>query len=169
MNTKIIKQQFIIFSVLFVGSFTASAQMADLKLVSSAAKTISNNTHSVDFTIGECVTANISNAFNVFTIGFLQPSNIQIPAAAAASNNVLLYPVPAVTEINYLLNDSAFLPTGAQILSSSGSILQSVIIPANLQNGQIFKFNISTLSSGIYRIRFFNSTGQIRVGRFIKF
>jgi len=148
---------------------SAYAQLPDLKLVSSGASTISNNTHSIDFTIGEAVTSSFSSNVNLFTIGFLQPQVAQTMAPLPNNTNlIVVYPVPAVNQINYLVNDPAFIPTTGQILSMAGSILQSKTIAAGVQTGQVFSFNIAGLSGGIYRMRFFNSTGNIRVGQFIK-
>lgn len=149
---------------------SACAQLPDLRLVSSASLTISNTTHSVDFAVGETVASNFINNINLFTIGFLQPLVSQAPAPLPnGSNFIVLYPVPAVNQISYFINDPDFIPTTGQILSMSGSILQSKTIAAGLQTGQVFTFNITGLSSGNYRIRFFNSLGNIRVGKFIKF
>jgi hypothetical protein len=167
MKIKFTKQKLTILLISFILLHSATAQLPDLKLTSSSGATIINANYNIDFTIGEIVTTNISNNLNLFTIGFLQPFNQPAPAPNI-SNFVLLYPVPAVNEINYLLTDTGFIPIMAQIISMSGSVLQTKQIAAGFQTGQPFKFNITSLSTGQYRIRFFNSNGNIRVGTFIK-
>ena len=167
MNYRFLKQKISVLLFLFIVGHTVIAQIPDLKLTAAAAHTISNNTYSIDFTIGESATANVGNAFSVFTIGFLQPV-VQQQLVAASSNFVLLYPVPATNEINYIFSDLAFSPTAAQILNITGSVIKSATIPTNIQTGQALKFNIASLPSGIYRIRFINSLGETKVSTFIK-
>ena len=82
-------------------------------------------------------------------------SHVELVNFSADVNSITLYPNPVQDKVSIVTSDSKLLNTQAKISTASGATIRTILI-TNLRQ----ELNLSSLSKGVYFIRFSNGTVQ---------
>ncbi|MCL4857542.1 MAG: T9SS type A sorting domain-containing protein, partial [Flavobacteriales bacterium] len=110
--------------ILLLTTFGANAQSISNQVVSSYGLSAVNGTAQTDVTIGEPVTATVSDGNNTLTQGFHQTKLIITTISEnEKTNNYQFYPNPVNEVLNFNFTNSNNEPVGLQLFDINGKIL----------------------------------------------
>jgi hypothetical protein len=158
------------FGIIFY-ALMALGQDHRLEVVSSAGGYFENNNISVSWTLGETIIDTWVNE----TLGIIVSSGFHqgdykitsIPEVPITEYNVQLFPNPTTHFVNLQLEMPQVDRVNIVLVDISGrAIIQDEFLPA--ANEFIYTLNVTTLKSGLYLIRVYAGSGQVKVLKFIK-
>ncbi len=112
--------------ILLLTTFGANAQSISNQVISSYGLNAANGTAQTDVTIGEPVTATISNANNTLTQGFYQTNLIVTTVSENENtNHYQFYPNPVTEKLNLMFSNPNQEVIDLQLFDVSGKLLWS--------------------------------------------
>jgi hypothetical protein len=139
-----------------------SAQTLDRQVIGTTGGSATSSGVTLDYTVGEVVTATAVSGTLILTQGFQQPST-QAPSSAppvAISLNYSLYPNPTNNWINFDLQTEVPLLFGLRLVDALGRFVSDQA-PTPLPAGQhTFRFDLRPLPAGTYFLQLYTPDGQ---------
>ena len=130
--------------LLSVGLFLLAVSVNAQQVISAQGNSYSNASHTIDYTIGETVTATVSNGSNDLTQGFHQ-TNVVITNVEDLDANILvnIFPNPTSDFVN--LSVEKFEGLTLQIYDAAGKLVEQTELSQSLTS-----FKVSHYSNGTY-------------------
>lgn len=130
--------------LLSVGLFLLAVSVNAQQVISTQGNSYSNASHTIDYTIGETVTATVSNGSNDLTQGFHQ-TNVVITNVEDLDANILvnIFPNPTSDFVN--LSVEKFEGLTLQIYDAAGKLVEQTELSQSLTS-----FKVSHYSNGTY-------------------
>lgn len=130
--------------LLSVGLFLLAVSVNAQQVISTQGNSYSNASHTIDYTIGETVTATVSNGSNDLTQGFHQ-TNVVITNVEDLDANILvnIFPNPTSDFVNLLIEK--FEGLTLQIYDAAGKLVEQTELSQSLTS-----FKVSHYSNGTY-------------------
>lgn len=148
-----VRMKKILFGLLLLNS-AVCAQEISPQVVNTTGGTAAIGNITLEWNVGESVGATfLFNSNGSITSGQLQPLEVTINVEEKEYAQVILYPVPAMRELNISASDNIshiriYDTTGRLVLLASPNQKQTLI-------------DVSAISTGIYQVILYNSNGQI--------
>lgn len=141
-------------SNLLIVALSATTIAQSQEVVSSSGNSLSNSNGTIDYTVGEVITATHSNSSTI-TQGFHQ-TNWSLAGIEDQTPNVevILYPNPVSTILN--IETSAFNNTTYELFDATGKIVRK----GNL-NGLTTQIDVHGIEPGPYNLRLSNNDNSI--------
>ncbi len=150
------------------GPFLA-AQSFSPSVVSAGGGRVATTEMTLDWTLGEALVGDFSNASDRLTVGFHQPSiKVEIvktspfeaeersAAAAKTAFSTACWPNPATESVTARVEAAGWPTATVQLTDAAGRVIQKMDRPTNAD----FQINLSDCSNGQYFLHFFSPDGQ---------
>lgn len=122
-----------------IGLFLLGASVNAQEVISSQGNSYSNATHSIDYTIGEPVTATASNGVNDLTQGFHQ-TNLTITSVEDLDANISvnLFPNPTSEFVNLTVDKYEDLTL--RLFDASGKLVKELALNQSLTSVKVSEY-----------------------------
>ena len=145
---------------LFLLNSAVYAQEISPQVVNATGSTATIGSITLEWNVGEIISATfLSNSSGSITSGQLQPQDGIIGVEEKVNAQVILYPVPALHELNISSADNI---THVRIYDTTGRL-----VFLESPNQKQIVIDVSANSAGIYQVILYNSTGQIILNKSI--
>lgn len=154
------KTQTLVISLLFCGIALSNAQT----IVATSGNTYSNNSNTINFTLGEIIISTYSNANTEITQGFHQTSLKVIPVIDLNQGfTILVYPNPT-SEFIYIESSRLVKDYHLEIYDTDGRL-----VIRKRMNELSTSINISQYPTAIYFLRILDANqNKVKVSKIIK-
>ncbi len=146
-----------------IGVFLLAASVNAQEVISSQGNSYSNATHTIDYTIGEPVTATVSNGTNDLTQGFHQ-TNLTITSVEDLDANILvnLFPNPTSEFVNVTVDKYEDLTL--RLFGADGKLIKEVVLKQSLTSVKMTEY-----ADGVYLLTLIHNKDQkIKTFKIIK-
>lgn len=124
------------------------------QVVASAGASFTNATRGIAFTIGEPIIATDAASAHIITQGFHQPSadiSTVVAALTESAFDVVVFPVPATTELNIRV-DGSDDPLTLELLDAAGRVVSTAGVFRNRTT-----VDVASMANGCYTLRLLRS------------
>lgn len=122
-----------------IGVFLLTASVHAQEVISSQGNSYSNATHTIDYTIGEPVTATVSNGVNDLTQGFHQ-TNLTITSVEDLDANISvnLFPNPTSEFVNLTVDKYEDLTL--RLFDATGKLIKELSLKQSLTSVKVSEY-----------------------------
>ncbi|MBA4240881.1 MAG: hypothetical protein C0448_09140 [Sphingobacteriaceae bacterium] len=122
-----------------IGVFLLAASVNAQEVISSQGNSYSNATHTIDYTIGEPVTATVSNGVNDLTQGFHQ-TNLTITSVEDLDANISvnLFPNPTSEFVNLTVDKYEDLTL--RLFDATGKLIKELSLKQSLTSVKVSEY-----------------------------
>ena len=156
---------------LFSGVTYLFAQSISPQVIGSTGTFATTGSYSLSYTVGEVATATLTGTNNIITQGFQQPNDVYtgLQSINEPALNAQLYPNPATTEINLVINSTTNDTYKVELVDLLGRVLLQPLTTQIDKGAYHYVFNVQSLPASMYFITIKgNSSAAIHSFKFNK-
>ncbi len=158
------KKILLFLSVCFSINFSV-AQSLSPQIISTSGTSFIGSSAQLDWTLGEPVTAALTNSNNILTQGFQQPNLLTTAIDdVPADYSVTIFPNPAIDFVNLQIQNALNESLLIDLYTIEGKLLKSQQINSSTH----LQIDMTAYSSGTYLLSIKNSSAKIKSFRIIK-
>lgn len=156
--------------VLLLAAAFSQAQSAERSVISSSGGSYSGPAMQVDYTVGEMITATVSNTGNILTQGFQQPGFLftGVETFSETETDISYYPNPCTDQLYIRFNNPDESSLKAELFDVTGRRLIAKDFAVSSRIPATLTFDMSPVATGTYYIRLSSESRQLSNFKVIK-